>query len=207
MAAKKRTEAQVAQDREFITRLYLQGASHSVISSRLTSDLKRNYTLTRQQIAYDIDAIKAIIFKDFKESILTTFVEQLRKIDALEWEAWEAWEKSKLPETETVSEPAAEDEKARRRGGSKSTALTATKITERTRPGNPAYWDRAMECVRMRLEIIGAMRTRGLDPGEFFKGSDMAGGSAPGSPVQFYLPHNGRDKKQIIKLPVKTKAK
>lgn len=95
MAAPKRTEGQIIQDRELTSALYIRGVPYHKIAVQVVQELKREYTLTTQQIKYDVDIIRKDMFEYYKTQMQTLLAEQLGKIDSLEFEAWQAWEKSK----------------------------------------------------------------------------------------------------------------
>jgi vacuolar-type H+-ATPase subunit F/Vma7 len=182
--ANKRTKVQVVEDREFICRHYLRGVHHIKISEMLTAQLNREYTLSRQQIEYDISVIVDTLKKSYEEKIGVYLFEQLRKIDELESEAWAAWEASKKSKQETVvMTKKAEQE------GEKDRQEIIVKTTGQT--GNVAYFEKVQWCIETRLRLLGFYRMN-----QYAKTLEFDGG--PGNDdddegVVIYLPDNRRN--------------
>jgi hypothetical protein len=84
---KGRTPDQIRRDRAEIARLYLQRWTQA--------DIGRKLGLSRQQVGYDLEAVR----QEWLDSALTDFnarkAEELARIDRLELEYWAAWERSK----------------------------------------------------------------------------------------------------------------
>jgi hypothetical protein len=93
---KGRSPDQIRRDRAEVARLYLQGWTQADIGARLG--------LSRQQIGYDLEAVR----QEWLRSALVDFdakkAEELAKIDRLEGEYWAAWEASKKERQSSTTE-------------------------------------------------------------------------------------------------------
>lgn len=181
--ANKRTKVQVVEDREFICRHYLRGVHHARISEMLTIQLNREYTLSRQQIEYDIGVILKTLKQSYEEKIGVYLFEQLKKIDELESEAWAAWDASKRSKKETViatKKAEMEDEKDQQQ--------IVVKSSEQT--GNVAYFEKIQWCIETRLRLLGFYRinqyAKTIDLGEGIDDDEEKSGAV------IYLPDNNR---------------
>lgn len=145
MATKKRTKIQRDNDLRVIARMYLTGATLSAIAESLSKSKSREYTLTVQQVSYDIKDIR----KRWLQSTLVDYNEvrgrELERIDVLEREYWDGWEKSKRDGTTRTASIGVN------RGEEHD--LKDAKIEQRD--GNPVFLRGVQWCVEQRCKIFG----------------------------------------------------
>ena len=184
----KRTAIQIEQDRDFIARHYLRGVPHTKIADTLVVELKRDYILTRQQIEYDIKAIKDSIRKNYEGQFTEMVFEQLRKIDELEAEAWAAWEASKKARKKTTV-ITKKNQVEQKPGESEPPKDPQDVIIESAdQIGDVRYFEKIQWCVEVRLKLLGFFRVnqyaRTFDSGGHVDEQD--------SGVVIYIPDNNR---------------
>ena len=146
MPAPKRTNGQRENDLEFVAARYLQGWTHYAIRDALTEKYRagghENFTITRQQVTYDIKRLHKRWLKRQMMNIDKAKTRELARLDKLEAEAWDAWERSKL-DAETFVE---------REGGKFG---ESTEHRTEGQVGNPAYLATVLKCVEARIKILG----------------------------------------------------
>jgi hypothetical protein len=134
---KGRTPDQILKDREEIARLYLQRMTQREIGERLG--------LSRQQVGYDLEAIR----QEWLKSSLVNFdarrAEELARIDRMEREYWDAWETSKKEKETTTSEQV-------NKGGGEQTKAAIRKVEQ---TGDPRYLAGVERCVDRRCKLLG----------------------------------------------------
>lgn len=91
--AKKRTPTQRMNDLCEVSRMTLIGYSHREIALKLNE--MRPYKLSRTQIAYDLEEIKALWREDFTQKIDEFKQQRLAALKMLWRETWEQWQRSK----------------------------------------------------------------------------------------------------------------
>lgn len=134
---KGRTPDQILKDREEIARLYLQRWTQAEIGRKLG--------LSRQQVGYDLEAVR----QEWLQSSLVNFnalkAEQLARIDRLEAVHWEAWEASKKPRETTLSEQTDGGDGKRVRA----------QIRKEDQYGDPRFLAGVQACIKQRCDILG----------------------------------------------------
>jgi hypothetical protein len=134
---KGRTPDQIRRDRAEVASLYLQGWTQADIGARLG--------LSRQQIGYDLGAIR----QEWLQSSLVDFnakkAEELAKIDRLEREYWSAWEASKKERQTSTTEQITDQGGERLRAG----------IRKEEQTGDPRYLAGVERCIEQRAKILG----------------------------------------------------
>lgn len=137
MAAPKRTQVQIEQDRAHIARLYLQGWTQAAIGAHLD--------MTQQMVSYDLLRVQ----EAWRESALVDINEakarELARIDELERTYWIEWEASREDWTATMTKAV---------DVSGTTRKEATKRTEQ-RLGDPRYLSGVQWCIERRCAIMG----------------------------------------------------
>src|SRR5687767_9302737 len=93
---KGRSPDQIRKDRAEIASLYLKGWTQSDIGAKLG--------LSRQQIGYDLNAVREEWLRSAVMDFDAKKAEQLAKIDRLEREYWDAWQDSKKARECSVTE-------------------------------------------------------------------------------------------------------
>jgi hypothetical protein len=133
---KGRSPDEIRRDRAEISRLYLQRWTQAGIGERLG--------LSRQQIGYDLEAIR----QEWLASAVMDFnarkAEELARIDRVEAEAWAAWEKSKNGREIATPEQT---------GGDGDRTRAATRKEEQQ--GDPRYLACVQWCVEKRCRLLG----------------------------------------------------
>jgi len=152
MAANKRTKVQIECDRREIARLYLRGLTQAEIARRLSEDESRPYTLTQQQICYDLGVIR----EGWRKSALFDFNaakgQELAQIDVLEFEYWQAWERS-LQERKTVErKEVATTEGGEGKGGG---ARQEMSLYKQEMLGDPRFLSGVRWCIDRRIKLLG----------------------------------------------------
>jgi len=136
MAAPKRTKTQIQKDRVEVATLYLQGWTQAAIGEKLG--------LARQQIGYDLKAIRKAWLKssiiDFNEAK----ARELARIDNLEITHWQAWDRSNTAKrTETTV--------VKGKGGE----IIQVTIKEEQLTGDKRFLDGVGECIDKRIKVFG----------------------------------------------------
>jgi hypothetical protein len=143
---KGRSPDQIRNDRAEIAHLYLQGWTQAQIGAKLG--------LSRQQIGYDLDAVR----HEWLQSSLVDFnqkkAEELARIDAVEREYWIAWQESKrerqTSSTEQIKDPRGDKIKA------------GIRKVEQT--GDPRYLEGVRWCIAKRCEVLGLNAPQKIAP-------------------------------------------
>jgi hypothetical protein len=134
---KGRSADQILKDRSEIARLYLQGLKQYEIGQILD--------LSRQQIGYDLAAIR----KEWLESSLMDFnakkAEELAQIDCIRCESWAAWEASKEDRETSITEQTSDGEGERLKASIRKVGQT----------GDPRYLAGVQWCVEQRCKVLG----------------------------------------------------
>jgi hypothetical protein len=143
---KGRSPDQIRKDRVEIASLYLHGWTQAQIGAKLG--------LSRQQIGYDLDAIR----QEWLHSTLIDFnakkAEELARIDHLEREYWAAWEASKKERQTTTTEQSRDAVGEKFKAGLRKTEQT----------GDPRYLEGVRWCINKRAEILGLNAPQKIAP-------------------------------------------
>lgn len=142
MSSKKRSKAQAIDDRREIAAQYLRGKTQAEIAHYISTDPERGYTLTTQQICYDLKAIQ----KQWRESALRDFdekrSEELAKVDELERTYWQAWLDS-CTESETITQEGTGD------------GVQRIRKTRTQQNGDPRFLAGVQWCIERRCKLLG----------------------------------------------------
>jgi len=148
LAAPKRRAFQIERDRRDIADLYLQGWTQGRIAQHLSEDEERNYSLTRQQIGYDLKKIQAAWRESSLIDIDEAKAKELAKVDRLEREYWDAWERSCLDaETKRLEGTLVP--------GEDQGKPTKQILTRKGQAGDPRFLSGVQWCIERRCKIIG----------------------------------------------------
>ncbi|MGL4622471.1 MAG: helix-turn-helix domain-containing protein [Chroococcidiopsis sp.] len=159
MAPKTRTKAQVERDRIEVAKFYLQGKYQHEIASLLG--------ISQQQVSFDLKAVQSH-WRDVPGLQLTELkAQELARLDVLERTYWEAWADSKKPKETTSSNKDGDRIKVGKRN--------------EQRNGNPAFLRGVMDCIAMRVRILGLDVSREDSTGTLNQS------------VMVYLPDNERN--------------
>jgi hypothetical protein len=143
---KGRSPDQIRKDRAEIANLYLKGLSQADIAGKLG--------LSRQQIGYDLKAVR----KEWLRSSVMDFnqrkAEELAKIDRLEQTYWDAYEASKKERQISITEQTTGE------GGEKFKAG----IRKEEQTGDPRYLAGIQWCINKRCEILGLNAPQKIAP-------------------------------------------
>jgi hypothetical protein len=150
LSAPKRSRAERENDLVIVADMYIRGKTQAQMLEHL-GDI-RDYSLTQQQISYDIKAIH----KRWLDSSLVDYdqvkARELARIDRLEQEYWDAWIRSLQDKEVSVA--------------AKTTGKETTSKTELRREGqagNPRFLDGVMKCIEQRLKIFGLYAPTQID--------------------------------------------
>lgn len=187
MAPRKRTEAQISVDFIEIENLSLQGYNSREIAEILSKS--RDYTLSRQQVQYDIDKLDEIWKAETVSEIDSAKRRILAEIKDLQKEYWEAWQRSlKDAESQIVEQKGAITEKDGK-STRKVTPIRGIKKTE-GQSGNPAFLRGVEWCIAKRCEILG------LDAPKKMEHTGKDGQPLPATEIvgyKIFIPDNGRN--------------
>jgi hypothetical protein len=143
---KGRSPDQIRRDRAEIARLYLQ--------RRTQAEIGRQLGLSRQQVGYDLSAIR----QEWLRSSLVDFdarkAEELARLDRLEREYWDAWEASKKERQTSVTEQTTAAEGERLRAG----------LRKEEQTGDPRYLAGVERCLEQRAKILGLFAPQKVAP-------------------------------------------
>ena len=132
-----RSQDQIRKDRAEIARLYLERKTQAEIGERLG--------LSRQQIAYELKAVRAEWLQSSLMDFNTRKAEELARIDALEREYLAAWEASKRAHETTTTEQTTRGDGERVRAA----------IRKEDQTGDPRYLVGVQWCIDRRCKIFG----------------------------------------------------
>lgn len=142
MTGPKRSKIQIANDHRDIAAMYLRGKTQAEIAEYISTDPARGYTLTVQQISYDLRAIRKVwlasAMRDFDEAR----AQELAKIDQLELTYWQAWADSRAARETTVIEGTPETPQKRKK-------------TRQDQHGNPQFLAGVQWCIERRCKLLG----------------------------------------------------
>jgi hypothetical protein len=153
MAANKRDETQLEQDRALLAELMYKNPTWT--HQRLTDEINklRGLDLTRQQITYDIGVLKERALERTKEKMEGILADELTRLDVLEATLWEAFEISKDDVKrqiidEIVSEADGDEELKRR--------VSSIRTVREFTPGDRKLLADILDVQKERRKIIGA---------------------------------------------------
>ncbi len=151
MAANKRTDKQIEEDKLFISKELVKSTPYRKIAELLNAANKeagKDYTLVYSQIAYDVKKILQDWREERKETIDLVVDRELRKLDVIEAECWAAWEKSKGGKRTTKINGGSTD------GGTVAGGSIKERSIEETF-GDVRFLDKVMSCMDRRKELLG----------------------------------------------------
>lgn len=159
---KKRTEEERERDLEIISRLFLTvkpTLQQAVIL--LKEETKSEYTISFQQISYDLDTIRKRWMESANEKMDAIKSRELAKIDAIEKEAWDSWIKSKGEQTVATRKiigslkEANEDKELQSEINKMQKKTLVSGSTVKKEHGDTRYMNLIMWCIDKRIEILG----------------------------------------------------
>jgi Helix-turn-helix domain len=143
---KGRSPDQIRKDRAEIAALYLQGHTQRDIGVKLG--------LSRQQVGYDLDAVR----REWLQSSLMDFnarkAEELARINRLEQHYWAAWEASKKERQTSTTEQTTGADGERLKAG----------IRKEEQTGEARYLAGVQWCISKRCEILGLDAPKKIAP-------------------------------------------
>ena len=143
---KGRSPDQIRKGRAEVARLYLEGRTQADIGAQLG--------LSRQQIGYDLGAVR----QEWLQSSLVDFnakkAEELARIDKLEREYWSAWEASKQDRQTSTTEQTT--------GAEGERLKAAIRKTDQT--GDPRYLAGVERCIEQRCKLLGLCAPQKVAP-------------------------------------------
>lgn len=125
----------IAQRRQQVARLYLQGQGQTEIAlelemgqSTVSKDLAHIHTAWRESAIRDFDALRDL---------------EIARLNTIEREAWSAWERSQQPAVTTIT------------SGTAKTRSENTKRITRHQFGNPRFLELALRASEERRKLLG----------------------------------------------------
>lgn len=182
--ATKRTRQQRVFDLEFIQNHHIRGRTVRQIAELLAAE--RPYSVTFQQIHYDLKKIEAEWRERYSAKADAVRRKELAGLDTQEAELWKAWDKSK----EEAEKKTVEQTKGGiGPGGPRSRAT----VTKEGQTGDPAYMRLILDVRDRRSKLLG------LDAATKQEHSGPMGGPIPmqQARVVIEIPDNGRGDRTI----------
>lgn len=190
MAAAKRDDNQIKEDRKLIAKWLVQSIPYRQMLKMLNEHNKehgKDYEITSiGSIAYDVKAILEEWREERVELVDLVVDRELKKLDTIEKEMWEAWEKSKSGKTSkkyNVSGTSTD----------KTKEIKEESFVETT--GDSRYMDKIFECINIRKDLLGYAAPKKVE----FSGSVGVG------VAQMSDEEMNKEKERILKLAQKTK--
>jgi hypothetical protein len=155
---KGRSPDQIRKDRAEIARLYLRSWTQAEIGGQLG--------LSRQQVGYDLDAVRQEWLRSSLQDFNARKAEELARIDRLERQYWDAWDAScKDRQTSTTSQTT--DPKGER---------VKAEVRTNEQSGDPRYLNGVQWCISKRCDILGLNAPQKVAPTNPEGDQEYAGG-------------------------------
>lgn len=147
MAANKRNPTEQARDRRLIAHLYLfEHLSQAEIAARLSARAGVDYTLSRQMIGYELQALQQAWLQAGLMDLNEAKARELARLDELERAYWLEWEKSCRDRVATKRHKVQHGEK-----GDLDETVTVTAYGM----GDPRYLEGVHRCIERRCKLLG----------------------------------------------------
>lgn len=151
MTKHKRSKAQRESDLQVIARMYLRGIPQHEMVSELAGI--RPYTITRQQVSYDLKTIHARWLESSLVDFGTAKAKELAAIDDLERTYWQAWEESRQQRRTTTTKKLLGQPESEY--GDRQKVVLERSVKRERSVGNPAFLSGVQWCISKRCEIFG----------------------------------------------------
>ena len=151
MAGKKRNETELLLDRVVITDMLLRNSSLRQIAEKLNENNVGRYTVTFQQVWYDVKKLQKEWYQESQDLIEQGIVREIKKLDKIEAECWDAWEKSKRGKRSTIMEGGFVDAEGKETAGS----IVNRKLDSSS--GDVRFLVMIERCIVRRSELLGVM--------------------------------------------------
>lgn len=151
MARAKRNETELLLDRVAITDMLLRNMSLRAIAEELNKRNEGRYTITFQQVYYDVKKLQQEWYQESQDLIEQGIVREIKKLDKIEAECWEAWEQSKKGQRSTVIQGGFVGEDGKEIAGN----VVNRKLDSST--GDVRYLVMIERCIVRRSELLGVM--------------------------------------------------
>lgn len=151
MAANKRNETEILIDRAAITDMLLRNMSLRAIADELNKRNEGRYTITFNQVYYDVKKLQQEWYRESQDLIEQGIVREIKKLDKIEAECWEAWEQSKKGQRSTVIQGGFVGEDGKEIAGN----VVNRKLDSST--GDVRYLVMIERCIVRRSELLGVM--------------------------------------------------
>lgn len=153
---RKRTDAEVIRDRAVVMDLHFKGFSDNDIAGQLNDRADIQYSLSRNQIAYDRKAIQREWQDEGVENVAAHIATKLRELASVKKSAWDAWLKSLDDSVSTKT-------MAQTRVGEMNDAPLQEQIDKVeefriSQTGNPAYLNIILKCIQDENRLLGAYK-------------------------------------------------
>lgn len=151
ITCKKRTASQLLDDRAFCASYLLRSYSIDQITRLLNernTNEGRGYTITRQQVGYDLKLLRTQWKAAALESIGDQIVIELEKLDLIERELWDAWDRSKGRKERVKSKVNKTDKDG-------SSVDDEVERTTETLNGDPRYMTLILQARERRAALLG----------------------------------------------------
>lgn len=153
----KRTEYEQARDTALALRLQEQGLSQEEIAVELNGRADIGYSLSRQQVGYDIRKAIEAWRQQGLEDLTVAFNRQVIRLEGMMQEAWGAWRRSKdelFLEERTVQVLKEYLDGDGQRAGEELVTESIEQIKKRA-PGDGRYLDIILNCITELNRIYG----------------------------------------------------
>jgi hypothetical protein len=182
MARPKRTKKQIARDRKLLSEWLAMGKTDEMKQSEIADELREStnadYTLSQQQISYDLGYIEKQWKKKTIENVNKAKMKELEKLKAYERMARRGWENS-------VQDSENHKRKVKNEQGERSKEI---QVETKQQIGDPRFINSLIKISKHRAKIMGFEAPQQHE----HTGKD-GGPIETESNVHFYLPDNGRD--------------
>ncbi len=158
---RKRTDQQREVDLIETATLYVKGWRQDQIAKHISES--RPYSLSSQQIAYDIRSIHERWVHAQLINMDEAKARELSKIDQVESAAWEAWQKSL--QDDIVTESTRIEDNAAAIRNPKGTTYTRGKVskTSKSGGGNYKFLEIVLKCIGERCRVLGVYAPDKID--------------------------------------------
>lgn len=151
MPKNKRNETEILIDRAAIADMLLRNMSLRAIADELNRRNEGRYSITFQQVYYDVKKMQQEWYQESQDLIEQGIVREIKKLDKIEAECWEAWELSKKGSRSTIIQGGFMGEDGKEIAGN----VVNRKLDSST--GDVKYLVMIERCIVRRAELLGVM--------------------------------------------------
>lgn len=188
MASRKRKRSEIDRDRRILSQWLAMGKIDTMSQVEVADELRKvtnsEYTLSQQQISYDLTYIEKQWQKETIENVQKAKMRELKKLDGIEREYLVGWERSKR-------EKEKHKRKVKNEEGERSKEV---QVETEERVGNPRFLDGLVKIAKRRAGLLGLdaaqdMNIRNIDMSELTDRQLQR--LADGEPIEVILATSG----------------